>query len=422
MNAKKPNGVIYFIVYIIFYPLLKALFRLKVRREGPLPDKPFLVLSNHSSFMDFLLVMLAFYPLRLNAVAARKFFLYRPLDKLLPFMGCIPKNLFDPDARSIISIRNSLKRGGSVLLFPEGRCSTDGEYAGIHASTGKLIKSLGVPVVGCRIEGSYLCMPFWRKGIRRGRVVVSISGLFTAEEAGTASVDEINAAIDERLSGADAKPYGKTFRTSRARRLAEGLEQIIYLCPQCKSEFRLSTKGNEVRCYACGMRAVMGRDGTMAAAGGGRLGAGMTVPAWYKEQIRHEMSGLREDMRPIILRVAVKSPAKEAGGGMRASGRGILRLSPKGWEYRGELDGRIEELLFPIDTVPALPFDPNDDFQIYSGGSFYMFTPQDPLWCAKYSVVGECAYHRFASRVMMTVKLRHEEGGPVGAAPTKPPV
>ena len=85
---------------------MKLLFRLKVDRKNYDPPKgPFVVVSNHVSFMDFLLVMLSLYPRRLNAVAAQKFYFYRPLDKLLPMMGCIPKNLFDPDVRSIIRIK-----------------------------------------------------------------------------------------------------------------------------------------------------------------------------------------------------------------------------------------------------------------------------------------------------------------------------
>ena len=35
------------------------------------------------------------------------------------------------------------KRGDRVFLFPEGRCEYDGVCAGIHKSTGKLIRQEG---------------------------------------------------------------------------------------------------------------------------------------------------------------------------------------------------------------------------------------------------------------------------------------
>ena len=92
LKIKRPNAVLYFLVYIFIYPFLKIGFRLKVDKSGYEPPKgPFVVVSNHASFMDFIVVMLSLYPRRMNAVAARKFFLYKPLDKLLPVMGAIPK-------------------------------------------------------------------------------------------------------------------------------------------------------------------------------------------------------------------------------------------------------------------------------------------------------------------------------------------
>ena len=140
MKVKNPNAVIYFIVFILVFPLLKLLFRLEIDKKNYSPPKgPIIVVSNHSSFMDFLIVMLSLYPRRVNAVTAQKFFHFKPLNILLPLMGCIPKNLFDPDVRAVIGIKQVLKRSGRVLIFPEGRCACDGVYAGMHRS-GQTVK------------------------------------------------------------------------------------------------------------------------------------------------------------------------------------------------------------------------------------------------------------------------------------------
>lgn len=87
---------------------------------------------------------------------------------------------------------------------------------------------------------------------------------------------------------------------------------------------------------------------------------------------------------------------------MDACGFGKIRLEPTGWYYDGRLKGEDVSLFFPIDTVPALPIDPNDVFQIYAHGTFYMFSPEDKRRCVKYSVIGECAYWKFASGIQMT--------------------
>ncbi|MDR2570604.1 MAG: 1-acyl-sn-glycerol-3-phosphate acyltransferase, partial [Oscillospiraceae bacterium] len=255
MEIKKPNALIYFFIYIFIYPLLKFLFRLEVDRSGYSPYKGAgIIVSNHSSFMDFLIVMLSIYPQRANAVTAQKFFLYKPLHKLLPMVGCIPKNLFEPDVRPIIGMKSVLKRGDKVLLFPEGRCSTDGVYAGMHKSTGKLIKKLGVPVIGCYVEGAYRCMPFWRDGFRMGRTRITIADIFSCNELESLSVDEVNDALDSWLSGNALSPSSSQKRplyTFGKRRLAEGLEKILYWCPKCMQEFTMITKGCIIHCTAC---------------------------------------------------------------------------------------------------------------------------------------------------------------------------
>ena len=400
MAIKQPNRIVYGIAYVLIYPLLKFLFHLKVDRSNcHLPKGPFIVLSNHQSFMDFLLPTLAVFPRRLNAVAAQKFFFYRPLNWLLPFMGCIPKYLFDSDVRTIKGIMAVLHRGDNVLLFPEGRCTVAGAYMGMQKSTGKLIKKLGVPVISCRIDGAYVCMPFWRKGFRRGRVRVRLADLFSTEDLKTLSVDEINSAIDMRLSGEDIAP-GEPPHTFRARKLAEGLHNILYYCVKCGREFTLETSGNTIHCTSCGNTASLDRlarlipdEGSMAPA---------TIQDWQREQNRYELQQLHEDMEPIMVEVTVRMASSIAGAGVEPKGGGVLSLTPKGWQFDGTLSGELASIFFPLETVPALPFDPNDDFQIYKNGEFYMFTPTNACACAKYATIGECAYWRFLPDPEMT--------------------
>jgi hypothetical protein len=121
-----------------------------------------------------------------------------------------------------------------------------------------------------------------------------------------------------------------------------------------------------------------------------------SVQGWYKEQVLYEKQFFKEDMQPVTVQVTVRMSVKP-GCGIEPCGKGTLRLDPKGWHYNGKLFDEDASLFFPIQSVPALPFDPNDNFQIYSAGKFYAFTPDDARTCAKYATIGECAYWRFAS-------------------------
>ena len=402
MQVKRPNALIYFLVYILFYPLLKLLFRLKVDKTGYTPSQgPFVVVGNHSSFVDFLIVMLSLYPQRLNPVTAQKFFLYKPLHKFLPMMGAIPKNLFDPDVRPIFGIKTVLKRGGKILLFPEGRCACDGVYAGMHKSTGKLIKKLGVSVVSCSIEGAYTCMPFWRKGLKRGRVRIIISNLFSPDDLKSLSVQEVTDTLDLRLSRDGDPPPAKPFQTFSSKGLTKGLDNILYWCPKCDSEFNLKSNNCTLWCSGCGNGAKLDKFMNFTPLKPDDI-IFSDIHQWYKAQAQYEGHKLHPDMEPIGETVSVALPSDIPGGGMISCGEGFISLSPVGWNFKGTIKGEDVSLFFPIETVPAVPIDPNEVFQIYAGGTFYTFTPQDARKCIQYSVLGEAAYWRFASNSLMT--------------------
>jgi len=365
------------------------------------PKGPFLVISNHSTMVDFLLVMLPFYPRRLNAVTANKFFYTRILNKLLPLMGCIPKSQFDPDVPSIRMIKTVLARGDSLLMFPEGRCSTDGAFKGIHRSTGKLIKNLGVPVVSCYIDGAYTCMPYWRKGFRRGRIRLEMSEVISAEDTKSMTVEDINNAICTRLSGLDIAAPKEQVRTFRARRLAEGLHRILFWCPKCGLEYTMESKGNAISCISCGNAASVDVFGKLVP-GPGSV-APDSIHGWYSEQTRHIAECLSDDMEPISIRVTVKITAAKCAKKVAQNGSGILKLDPSGWHFEGELSGEQTSLFVPIDAVPAVPYEYEENFQIYANGNIYKFSPEDAILSLRYSILGECAHKRFASRVQLTL-------------------
>ncbi|MCL1950510.1 MAG: 1-acyl-sn-glycerol-3-phosphate acyltransferase [Turicibacter sp.] len=410
----RPNAIIYFLIYVLIYPFLKLCFGLRVdKSQFKLPKGPCIVLCNHTSFMDFALAMLPLYPRRLNAVAAQKFFYYKPLNWFLPLMGCIPKNLFDSDLRSIMSMMNVVKDGGSLLLFPEGRCSVDGKFMGMHKAAGKLAKRLEVPVVACYIEGAYECMPFWRPGLRFGRLKVTLTNLFDGPALKALPVDDINERIQSALTGKNAPPLINK-GTFFANNLAVGLENLLYLCPKCHQEYTLQSTGNVISCKNCGKLGLVRNDLSLEPIGNSQIPP--TIQKWYHLCIAHEMGRLSKGMPPITVGVNLRMHQKP-GEGLEPCGTGILALGETGWDFTGEINGQPAQIHYPLKTVAAIPFDPNDNFQIYSGGNLYAFTPTtNPQACSQYATLGECAYWKFSPKLMMT----SGDGGGFGATVKEP--
>jgi long-chain acyl-CoA synthetase len=65
-------------------------------------------------------------------------------------------------------------RGYSVLVFPEGRHTTDGKMLPFRAGIGLLANNLQIPVVPLRIDGLFEVKQAGKKFTRPGQVKVKI--------------------------------------------------------------------------------------------------------------------------------------------------------------------------------------------------------------------------------------------------------
>jgi len=162
----------------------------------------------------------------------------------------------------------------------------------------------------------------------------------------------------------------------------------------------MASEGNTIRCLICGNAAIMDKAARLVPVLDSV--APESVRKWYAVQTRHLSKYLSEGMEPIFEQVSVLLTSETDGGGATISGSGSLRLDTKGWHFDGELSGEQTSQFFPLETVPALPFDYENNFQIYARGSIYRFTPEDARMSAKYALLGECAHRRFSSHVQLT--------------------
>ncbi|MBO0911117.1 MAG: AMP-binding protein [Acidobacteria bacterium] len=136
---------------------------------------PVLVVSNHVGDVDVGFVQTAL-PFRLRhklatatggealealrtPPAARNFF-KRTWDRIMWFLGVSLLNLFPLPREagfraSFAFAGESIDRGYSVLLFPEGHHTTDGKMRPFRSGIGLLVNSLRIPVVPMRLDGLF---------------------------------------------------------------------------------------------------------------------------------------------------------------------------------------------------------------------------------------------------------------------------
>ena len=115
----------------------------KIGMEGIKP--PYILLSNHMSFIDFELVSDLTYPQKVNNVVNIDGYYMRPW--LMEWIGAICTRKFTNDIHLIRSIRKVLQRGDILCMYPEARYSPCGTTSYLPESLGYLVKSNKVPVV-----------------------------------------------------------------------------------------------------------------------------------------------------------------------------------------------------------------------------------------------------------------------------------
>jgi cytidylate kinase len=140
---------------------------------------PFILASNHASFLDPLLAG-CFLPRPICYFARKTLWSSRPMAWMLDNLKCIPVDRDgEGDVGALKRVMGALKSGEGVQVFPEGTRTRDGQLQPGLRGIGLLAGRLGVPVVPTRIFGTYetlnrhqiLPRPFHRLGVTYGRVL-----------------------------------------------------------------------------------------------------------------------------------------------------------------------------------------------------------------------------------------------------------
>lgn len=243
------------LVWRLLQPPVRALVRWKFHFscEEIHADGPILLIPNHVSAWDPFLVASSLPKHQVYFVASEHLFRLGLLSRVIEYIfDPIPRRKASSGADTVKACLRRLRAGRSVCLFAEGEQSWNGRNIPIFPATGKLVKSSGATLVTYRLEGAYLSLPRWGRGIRRGRVYGHPVGVYFPEQLKAMTADEVNAVINRDIAE-DAWERQRLDPVSyTGKNRAEGLERALCLCPRCRRIGTLRTRGNRIFC-SCGL-------------------------------------------------------------------------------------------------------------------------------------------------------------------------
>lgn len=269
---------------------LKIKFGYRYEVAKNLPEN-YIVLSNHTTDFDPVFVAASF-PRQMYYIASEHITRWKRFYPIINHLTApIIRQKGTVAASTVLQALRKVKEGNNVCMFAEGVRSWDGITSPILPSTGKVVKKAGCGLVTYKLTGGYFISPNWSRTVhaRRGYIHGAPVGVYTAEQIAAMTVDEVNEIINRDLYEdayatqlADPKPY-------RGKDLALGLENLLFVCPQCGEIDTFRSQGDTVKCQSCGHELHYDEYGMLT---GGEYNTVRDLAAWQRQQVdQHVAAG-----------------------------------------------------------------------------------------------------------------------------------
>jgi len=383
-KLKRPPAVIY---QLLGY-LWKALYFKKLGVKVTYKNDPrkckgaCIVVSNHASRMDYIYTGIPLLPHRYNYVAGYNEFFRSHLAFVFRLLNVIPKKNFVPDVYTIKEVSRILKKGGKVVIFPEGMNSISGFNQPCALGSGKFLKHFGVPVYYSKISGGYLTSTKYNLAERPGKVEVVFDQLFTPEQLSSLTAEEIQSKLDTSLLN-DDYVWNKERQISfdSKGKIADGMHELLYRCPACGSENSMHGEGMILRCNSCGGGVEFDDKYNMKP-----LIEGYPVPAsprvWHDDQRRAVRKEIVVDGYVYSDTVKIGMlPEYEYLKDQKTSeivGEGLLSISRDGLTFKGKKNGEDFEFFVKSEDLPTYGMCTDlSRFYTFVGGKFIEFYPEN---------------------------------------------
>jgi len=374
---KRPNPILYGTIGL----LVKGFAFIKGQRitKNVSIKKPAILLSNHTSFYDFIYTIAAVYPHRITFLAADKMF-YDPLLGFFLKLGrAIPKCLFQSDPIATMNAFRILRQNGIVSIFPEGQISAIGKTQLPEFAIAKFLKKAKVDVYIVKHQNAYFVNPPWTKKSFRGRFETIKELILTGSNLQSMSEQDIYAKVLEKLAY-NAAEYNKVKQYQYKLNDISNLENVLYHCPNCGHD-GLVAQQYLLHCPSCQKDYPYDRLGRVGGYGVDELYAAQEkiIQSQINDSSEFELSG------NVILQCFREKRLVNVG-------RGVLTLNQNEYLYHGTVDSVETDLRFSPANVPYLPSDIGRNIQIYQGYQIYQFEFEDKKLPQMFVHAGEYLY------------------------------
>lgn len=368
---KRPNIFLYRIAQAVSFIFAKLIFKRRfIRNELKDAEGPLVVIANHEAALDFVNIIGAT-SRPMSFVISNSFYNSLPVNGILNRLAVIPKQQFQTSVQDMKKIKSVIDSGEILVIYPAGLMCEDGNSTPIPRATYKFLKWLGADVYVARTDGTYFVMPKWTSGMRSGETYMDIYKLFSKEELKELKIPEIRARTERALLFDAYAEQEKRLVKYKGCDNLEGLENVLYECPECRREFSIQVKDkSSLYCTHCGYKETSDEFSFLHNTG------------FHGREIRH----VSEWSRLIYSRLKEKIEADHSftlcadtkihmidfkKHKFAEVGFGNLKLCKQSFELSGIINGEEVKLSVNPTVIPTLPFGPGKYLEIQNGKDIY---------------------------------------------------
>ncbi len=191
-----------FLFKSIISPLFKTYFQVKIEGAENIPESPFIIAPNHQSYFDAFFIIVSLPPKSLE----HTYFIASDVCFETKIRKELAKRFHTLVINKDINLRESLQKSATILrrqhsivIFPEGSITRDGNVQEFKTAFAILAKELNIPVVPVRINGLFeLYKIFEMKYPRRGKIGIKYMPVIKPEGL---SADAITQKVYKAIKG-----------------------------------------------------------------------------------------------------------------------------------------------------------------------------------------------------------------------------
>jgi 1-acyl-sn-glycerol-3-phosphate acyltransferase len=200
MRTTPRPSLLYLLVGVISYPVLRILGRLRAEGAEGLPATGGYVLaSNHLSNFDPWLIGVPLFPRRYLRFMAKSELFWFPLGPFISACGAFPVKRGQQDQEAVETALRLCREGNIVVMFPEGTRREKGlrkrREARWRTGAARIALEAGVPLIPAAVDGS-------GRLLRLGGLRVTFGERIGLDDLASLPVDEAAQVATERLRAA----------------------------------------------------------------------------------------------------------------------------------------------------------------------------------------------------------------------------